>query len=84
MKPPFLFILSADSLLLVAIVIIILIALSFGIKSYYSNLAKSKIEGYKGEISKSHTRILKLEVKNEKLKNQIKELEALNDCSKTA
>lgn len=38
---------------------------------------KQKIKEYQGEISKSHSRILKLEVRNEKLQHRIAELESV-------
>ncbi|MCU0321311.1 MAG: hypothetical protein MUE72_02780 [Chitinophagaceae bacterium] len=74
-------ILNVESLL---ILIIAFIAIVFGIRFYYSKSTKSKIEGYKSEIAKSNSRILKLEVRNEKLNNRIKELEEIHCDSTTA
>lgn len=47
------------------------------IKFILSAKNKQKIKEYQGEISKSHSRILKLEVRNEKLQHRITELESL-------
>lgn len=47
------------------------------IKIAISIQSKKKIKQYQGEISKSHSRILKLEVRNQNLQKRIQELESL-------
>lgn len=47
------------------------------IKMIIAKKSQNKIREYQGEISKSHSKILKLEVNNEKLQKRISELENL-------
>lgn len=59
-------------------VIIAFIALElfvFGVKTFYAKSIKTRVKDYQSEIARSHSRILKLEVQNEKLQQRIKELE---------
>lgn len=44
-------------------------------KGYGARQMHSKIEGYRGEIVKSHSKILSLEGTNEMLEKRVKELE---------
>ncbi len=65
------------SIYIYAAVFLTVLFLFMLIKFILSAKNKQKIKEYQGEISKSHSRILKLEVRNEKLQHRITELESL-------
>lgn len=44
---------------------------------FFSNSVKNKLQEYQREIAKSHSKILKLEVTNENLKQKVNELETI-------
>lgn len=44
---------------------------------FFSNSVKNKLQEYQREIAKSHSRILKLEVTNDQLKQKVSELETI-------
>ncbi len=56
-----------------AIVVGIIVALVC--KAYLAYQMQGKIQGYQGEIVKSHSRILRLESENDTLKKQLKDLQ---------
>lgn len=58
---------------IVAFVFLVLFVL--GVKTFYMQSIKAKVKEYQSEIARSHSRILKLEVQNEKLQKRIQELE---------
>jgi cell division protein FtsL len=70
------------TIILANMVYIYLGAAAFGIitailaKLFYSMRSRAKFKEYQSEIAKSHSRILKLELKNEKLQHRIDELES--------
>ncbi len=51
--------------------------MAFVLKIFYSVRSRDKFKEYQSEIARSHSRILKLEVKNEKLQQRVDELEAM-------
>lgn len=58
---------------IVAFILLVLFVL--GVKTFYAQSIKTRVKDYQSEIARSHSRILKLEVQNEKLQQRIKELE---------
>lgn len=58
---------------------VLLIALL--LKFFYAAQTKGKFKEYQSEIARSHSKILKLEVKNEKLQQQIQELQSLQEMA---
>ncbi len=69
-------IILATSLYLFAATVALLVLFAFFLSVFYARKNKSKFKEYQSEIAKSHSRILKLEVANEKLQHRIDELEA--------
>ncbi|GEO09426.1 hypothetical protein [Segetibacter aerophilus] len=51
------------------------IAVGLICKAYFAAQMQSKIRGYQSDIVKSHSRILELDARNDKLEKRIKELE---------
>lgn len=64
----------------IALVVVIAILL----KLFYAAQTKNKFKEYQSEIARSHSKILKLEVKNEKLQQQINELMLAKERSRIA
>lgn len=56
----------------------ILVATSILLNYYYAAKTKAKIKEYQSEIAKSHSKILKLEVANEQLQQQLKQYRSNN------
>lgn len=54
---------------------VIVVLLGIILRAFYSSSVKSKLHEYQREIAKSHSKILKLEVTNEKLQHRVNELE---------
>jgi cell division protein FtsL len=77
-------ILLAKPVIFFLIAFVLLIVFAIFIRAFYSQQIKSKVKEYQSEIARSHSRILKLEVKNEKLQQQINELEMMMNRSKIA
>jgi len=44
-------------------------------KAYFATQMQGKIREYQGDIVKSHTKILELEAKNDRLEKRLKEIE---------
>jgi|GEM_PF-6283907 len=74
----------ATSLYLYAGAVLLTIIMAFVLKMFYSQRSKAKFKEYQSEIARSHSKILKLEVKNEKLQQHIDQLEAMTLLSKIA
>ena len=74
----------ASSLYLYAGAFVIVVFMAILLKLYYAARTKNKFKEYQSEIARSHSRILKLEVKNDKLEHYIKELQSGINRSKTA
>lgn len=74
--------LLAKPILLVAIFCILIALTAIILRLFFANQWKQKIKDYQSEIAKSHSRILKLEVQNEKLQQKIHDLEGNNTISK--
>lgn len=52
------------------------------LRIFFANQWKQKVKDYQSEIAKSHSRILKLEVQNEKLQQRIHDLEGNQESTK--
>ena len=74
----------ASSLYLYAASFLIVVLMGLLLKLYYAASTKNKFKEYQSEIARSHSRILKLEVKNDKLEQYINELQSGMNRSKTA
>ena len=74
----------ATSLYLYGGAFIFVVLMAVALRFFYSSRTKGKFKEYQGEIARSHSRILKLEVKNDKLQQRINELEAMTKMSKIA
>ncbi|MCC6634495.1 MAG: hypothetical protein IT251_03225 [Chitinophagaceae bacterium] len=57
--------------------ILLIVVATILIKYFYANSVKCKLQEYQREIAKSHSRILKLEVTNDQLKQKVSELETI-------
>lgn len=57
---------------------LILIVTSILLNYYYAAKTKAKIKDYQSEIAKSHSKILKLEVANEQLQQQLNQYRSNN------
>lgn len=78
------FTLLAKPIILIGVSFILLIVFAIAIKFYFTIKSRAKIREYTSEIAKSHSKILKLEVLNQKLQTQINDLESSLKYSKTA
>ena len=78
------FILLAKPIILIGVCLVLLAVFAVLIKIYFSLKSKAKSREYTSEIAKSHSKILKLEVLNDKLQHQINNLEASLKYSKSA
>jgi len=65
-----------------AFILVLIAAIIF--KVYFSMSIKNKLKDYQSEIAKSHSKILKLEVTNQKLNQRVHELEAIIQRPKIA
>lgn len=77
-------IIFANTLYLYAGAIGVSIIMGILIKVFYAQQTKVKFKEYQGEIAKSHSRILKLEVLNEKLQKRLNEVENTSSRIKIA
>jgi hypothetical protein len=64
----------------VAGALVFVIAAFFLINAFYSFKTKDKFKDYQGQIAKSHSRILKLELANQQLEKRLKAMEAHNEA----
>lgn len=74
----------ATSLYLYGGAFLFVVLMALVLRYFYSSRSKGKFKEYQGEIARSHSRILKLEVKNDKLQQRINELEAMTNRTKIA
>lgn len=70
-------IILANSVYPFAVATIFAIIMAIVLRVFYAAKSKAKFKEYQGEIARSHSKILKLEVKNEKLQQRIDQLEAM-------
>jgi len=76
--------LITTNLLIFAGAIISVIAIAILSRLYFLSRSKQAVKKYQGEIARSHSRILKLEVTNEQLQHRINELESIINRPKIA
>lgn len=76
--------LLANTLYLYAGAVGLSIIIGVLIKVFYAQQTKGKFKEYQSEIAKSHSRILKLEVLNEKLQKRLNEVENASSRIKIA
>jgi len=77
-------VLLSNVILLYGSAIIFIIVAAIALKLFYSFSIRGKLKEYQSEIAKSHSKILKLEVTNEKLKQRVNELETIIQRPKIA
>jgi cell division protein FtsL len=68
-------ILLAQPIIYIAGIAIFIVIMAITFKLFFAAQWKMKVKEYQSEIAKSHSRILKLEVQNEKLQQKINDLE---------
>lgn len=74
--------LLSKPIILFAIISIIVALIAIGLRIFFANQWKQKVKDYQSEIAKSHSRILKLEVQNEKLQQRVQDLEGNHQANK--
>lgn len=74
--------LLSKPIMLIAVFCIVVALTAIGLRIFFANQWKQKVKDYQSEIAKSHSRILKLEVQNEKLQRKIDNLEGNHQTSK--